>query len=228
MYKRQLGDGTAETGGNSGSNFRISAINDAGTGAVSASDPLVINRANGNMTLTGETISYSSTSNHFRMRDANQGAFWRMDDTRFYLLFTSPGDPLGIWNSLRPFYVDIATGNVVFGSDPAATKGRLVGINEFTTSLAPNGYTKLPSGIIIQWGTGTPAGGASVDITLPITFPSSFTNLQVSPVGDPFTALMGYSATVQTNSSFRCYPRYTTGATIANATQIFWYLAIGW
>jgi len=48
---------------------------------------------------------------------------------------------------------------------------------DFTCSKNSNGYQKLPSGLIIQWGRGTissPASGSYniVTVTFPITFPN--------------------------------------------------------
>ena len=44
----------------------------------------------------------------------------------------------------------------------------------FASSLSTNGYQKLPSGLIIQWGTtGSIAGGSTVSVTLPISFPNA-------------------------------------------------------
>lgn len=50
----------------------------------------------------------------------------------------------------------------------------LAGSTEFGSSLAANGYQKLPSGLIIQWGTtaSTVAAG-SVAVTFPIAFPNA-------------------------------------------------------
>jgi len=56
----------------------------------------------------GEIISRSA--NAFRLRGSPYGAFWRIDSTYMYLLYTNSGDPDGTWNSLRPFYVENATG----------------------------------------------------------------------------------------------------------------------
>ena len=39
------------------------------------------------------------------------------------------------------------------------------------SSLAINGYQKLPSGLIIEWGVFTPAAGGST-MTFPVTFPN--------------------------------------------------------
>lgn len=45
--------------------------------------------------------------------------------------------------------------------------------DEFGASLATNGYQKLPSGLIIQWGTYTLSGGTTA-YNLPIAFPTVF------------------------------------------------------
>ncbi|WP_227105121.1 gp53-like domain-containing protein [Chromobacterium rhizoryzae] len=45
------------------------------------------------------------------------------------------------------------------------------------SSLAANGYQKLPSGLIIQWGAFTANNGTSNTITLPITFPTAMVSV---------------------------------------------------
>lgn len=51
---------------------------------------------------------------------------------------------------------------------------------------AASGYTRLPSGIIMQWASGTiTAGVASITVTLPIAFPGDVLNCQVSPTTGP-------------------------------------------
>jgi hypothetical protein len=50
----------------------------------------------------------------------------------------------------------------------------------FGSSLAGSGYQKLPSGLIIQWGTGTGSGSGPVTVTLPMVFPTAGRNLIVS------------------------------------------------
>jgi len=46
---------------------------------------------------------------------------------------------------------------------------------QFAASTAANGYQKLPSGLIIQWGAFSPSStpGAAVAVTFPITFPQA-------------------------------------------------------
>ncbi|UUZ93259.1 tail fiber protein [Paenibacillus sp. P25] len=44
----------------------------------------------------------------------------------------------------------------------------------FASSLAQNGYQKLPSGLILQWGTvSIPNGGTNTNVNFPIAFPNS-------------------------------------------------------
>jgi hypothetical protein len=53
-WSMALGDGTAETGGNAGSNFNLTRYNDAGT---SIGSPITITRSNGNIQLGPNTVN---------------------------------------------------------------------------------------------------------------------------------------------------------------------------
>jgi hypothetical protein len=49
--------------------------------------------------------------------------------------------------------------------------------DEFTANKAASGWQKLPSGLIVQWGSvGTLAGG-SVTVTFPVVFPTALLGL---------------------------------------------------
>jgi hypothetical protein len=52
--------------------------------------------------------------------------------------------------------------------DFALTKSSL-----FDASLTNNGYQRLPSGLILQWGAGTTDSGGTVAMTFPIAFPTA-------------------------------------------------------
>ena len=43
--------------------------------------------------------------------------------------------------------------------------------------LNQNGYQKLPSGVIIQWGM---VADGAVNVTFPVTFPTSCASLQIT------------------------------------------------
>ncbi|HDC4600515.1 TPA: phage tail protein [Enterobacter cloacae] len=64
----------------------------------------------GGVTSSGEFVSRSA--NGFRIAYGSYGAFWRNDGGSLYLLVTNSGDSLGTFNSLRPFTVSLATGDV--------------------------------------------------------------------------------------------------------------------
>lgn len=59
------------------------------------------------------------------------------------------------------------------------------------TSIAANGYTKLPSGIIIQWGT-FDATTTYTTVSYPIAFPSGTLNVVTVPYGNGGSAIAGY------------------------------------
>jgi hypothetical protein len=71
----------------------------------------------GSVNITGtlrSSAEFQSTSqNNYRIVSGNFGTFWRQDGSRLYLMLTNSGDQYGGYNSLRPFYVDLATGNPV-------------------------------------------------------------------------------------------------------------------
>lgn len=59
-------------------------------------------------------------------------------------------------------------GSLELVNPPVAPTGNMVtSFNQFGSSLSANGYQKLPSGLIIQWGTTTAAS-----VTFPLVFPN--------------------------------------------------------
>lgn len=57
-------------------------------------------------------------------------------------------------------------------------------IQQLTVNLTPsataNGYSFLPGGIILQWGTVNATGASNVTVNFPITFPANCFNVQIS------------------------------------------------
>ncbi|MEH5619578.1 phage tail protein [Enterobacter cloacae] len=64
----------------------------------------------GGVTASGEIIS--RYANGLRIAYGNFGTFWRNDGSSLYLMLTNSGDPLGNYNSLRPFVVNLTNGDV--------------------------------------------------------------------------------------------------------------------
>lgn len=90
---------------------------------------------------------------------------------------------------------------------------------------AASGYTTLPSGIIIQWGTGTlPNSGstkASINVSLAQAFPNSVLSVQVTPttaVGSSSTTDWILSAAAASNSviTVKRSPNHTSVAVSFN------------
>ena len=97
-------------------------------------------------------------------------------------------------------------------------------IGQFGSSLAANGYQKLPSGLIIQWGSGSTAADGSIAVTFPIAFPTACVGIHGTHSGSGLAAMIEVGST-----------RSTTGVTTKTfndlgATSAGWpvhWLAIG-
>lgn len=87
--------------------MRIASNSYVGIATTAPTYPLDVS---GSIRASGEVIS--TNLNQFRMIWDNYGAFWRNDGANLYLLLTNSGDQYGGYNSLRPFYVNLATGGV--------------------------------------------------------------------------------------------------------------------
>ena len=61
-----------------------------------------------------------------------------------------------------------------FSAANGTSSNQVVNISQFSASLATNGYQKLASGLILQWGkTGSVAVGGPYTVTFPISFPNA-------------------------------------------------------
>lgn len=78
----------------------------------------------------------------------------------------------------------------------------------FDSSLATNGYQKLPSGLIIQWGNSSATSAGNV-ITLPVAFPSLCAAVHLT-VNNTSAAAVTLAAT-QTLSQITAYSTNTVG-----------------
>lgn len=115
---------------------------------------------------------------------------------------------VGTDKSFRPS--SALTNEISLGSTAAKWKDVWCG----NWARASNGYNLLTNGMIIQWGEGSYANGATV--TFPVSFPSS--GIQVFATA---TATTATPVCANTNgvASFKVYP---------SGTQYIRWLAIGW
>lgn len=139
----------------------------------------------------------------YRIAYGNIGTFWRNDGSNLYLLATDSGDAYGNYNSLRPFYVALATGKVTMGNGLAVAgnvtiNGQVVPSNygnldaryqlrgsyaaPNAASKGANGWWQCGStGIIDQWLQGaTMTSETTQSITFPKAFPNACLGISVS------------------------------------------------
>jgi len=69
--------------------------------------------------VNGEIVSSAlgAAGGNIRMVCGYYGIFLRNDGSDTYFLLTNSGDQYGIWNSLRPFVINNASGNVILGQN---------------------------------------------------------------------------------------------------------------
>lgn len=88
----------------------------------------------GALTASGEIKS--SSVNAFRLSAGSYGTILRNSDNNFYILATNSGQAAsGSFNSLRPFYINLTTGNVMMQH-----KLTVNGVIENGTGIFSNGY----------------------------------------------------------------------------------------
>lgn len=105
----------------------------------------------------------------------------------------------------------------------------------FDNSKAINGYQKLPSGIIFQWGTndiGRPGNGNSAVINFPIEFPSACLNVNMSDTlgvisGGQYDEGMTVTAYTRSNFTVQQGWKYWPAVDTPIAKSIMWF-AIGY
>jgi hypothetical protein len=108
--------------------------------------------------------------------------------------------------------------------------GNLWGDNNGTKSLANNGYQKLPSGLIIQWGYAGVSGSGDTVVTMPIAFPNSGLAVVLTPdASPPGNQVVAYTTYNFTASQFTVAPRYIQYAAAAGyANQSTRWIAVGY
>lgn len=124
--------------------------------------------------------------------------------------------------------------DVIFVNDGTVWRGHfgsetLRSSSLFANSLAGNGYQKLPSGLIVQWGSVvTNASGGAGTYSFPLTFPNAVlstvctsTNIGAGGTTSDVTAIVN-----QGNSQFICYAFASTSG--AQVSRVVRWIAIGY
>jgi hypothetical protein len=98
----------------------------------------------------------SQTYGQVRMiqSETGYGTFWRNDNADFYLLITANGDPYGVWNSLRPFYINLASGRLYSNQGQSFQGGTDTNVITFQDGRGLQTATGSPYGNVSVYGTG--------------------------------------------------------------------------
>lgn len=116
------------------------------------------------------------------------------------------------------------TGSQLKGQVDAVDQGAFVMQPSFTgsnQSLGGNGstgYQKLPGGLIMQWGYSGDTG-STMTITLPVTFPNAFINVQITVTS---TSVSAAGASISSTSQF------SVTRDTGNPISGFYWVAIGY
>ncbi|MGT2567080.1 gp53-like domain-containing protein [Enterobacter kobei] len=133
-------------------------------------------------------------------------------------------------NGLVTKFTNALTTNLGLGTASKRNVGngtnQIPDMSHFGNLLNPNGYQKLPNGLIFQWGTinvtGTPGVVGTVDVTFPIAFPNAFRTVQaLMSTNDPSQRAVGYD--IGNSSATKVRFTYVT----PTSNGIVW-LAIGY
>jgi hypothetical protein len=133
---------------------------------------------------------------------------------------TLGGDQLYLQQELAAISNAISTANAAITANTAG----------LAASLSVNGYQKLPSGLIIQWGSATPSGGVS-SVTFPIAFPHALFAVvgTLKTASTTLTESDTFNTSATSTTGFTGQHRFTAGATApAAATQPVFWVAIGY
>jgi len=94
--------------------------------------------------------------------------------------------------------------------------------NEFASSFGASGYQKLPTGLILQWGSALTDGSGVAVVSLPITFPTATRGVWAmynGSTGPTTNRVVGCNS--PTASSFTLYAADNAGAAVSATINWF-------
>lgn len=143
-----------------------------------------------------------------------------------------PADPTTALQAATKQYADLMlplTGGTLTGalSAPAGVSGnQVLNFSQFAASVGSNGYQKLPSGLIIQWGNSTTSAGGGVSVSYPIAFPVATLSLQTTVNNGGTTPNVVLAVTGAGATSFGVNSGITTTGAVAASISFYWF-AVG-
>ena len=141
--------------------------------------------------------------------NANTPLLFLYFDSKFYAYKAGEGAIIKIATTAQ---VSAGTDNTT-----AVSPAKLKELYTSGSAKTQNGYQKLPSGVIMQWGT--VAGNNVVNATFPVAFPTSCANLQITRDGGSIKISMSNTGfTAEVNSADQEFGN----------TNVLYYVAIGY
>jgi len=123
----KFADGTTQTTAASANQWTTSGSDvyrASGNVGVGVSAPGATLEVNGTIKSSGEQIgTMGSGYGQSRFVNGNYGIINRNDGSNYYILITASGDPYGIWNGLRPFTLNLASGDLTMNGVIARASG---------------------------------------------------------------------------------------------------------
>ena len=127
------------------------------------------------------------------------------------------------FNANDKFELRVTAGGMSEFAIPADITSAFTGSN---VSLSGNGYQKLPSGLIIQWGQASTNASGLATITFPMAFPTYIGTVVPSIIlAGPSTTSLGWTS--GSNSGCSIYAANSATGAALNGYQIRW-IAIGY
>jgi len=128
-----------------------------------------------------------------------------------------------------PIYSPSLTGTPTAPTPSAGTSNTQIATTAFVnqaSSLSTNGYQKLPSGLIIQWGTFTTSSGGYTNLTFPIAFPNALLSITAN---DVLSSTQIYPVNINMGGKTTSYVPVAAVSTMGsyNSNDIVW-IAVGY
>ena len=162
----------------------------------------------------GAVFTFESVSGSVNVQRAGTDTIFAGTDGSITSLALAAGDTLTI---VKITISGTARWHVIGGSAMLRYSS-----GDFGASIAANGYQKLPSGLIIQWGY-VSQSSAGQTVSFPITFPNALYSIQATIIGTG--PANGHKITAQSKASHQLNAYNTSGTAV---TINYFYLAIGY
>ena len=171
----------------------------------------------------GDMVFPIINASNYAVTVATQGS----DTSTIPNLVVGPGQSLIVMNNGTASWSQLVGSNgstlspLTVGNAVSATEA--VALGQFTGSFTANGYQKLPSGLIIQWGGSATSVSGDVAVTWPIPFPNALLSAVATPTVTTSGAFVGYNSQTPTGAEFSGWAANTTRAAVDTT-----YIAIGY